>query len=582
MGARAASPDGFVGLLAKRGRFRVAVPLFEPLRAVTVDVRRRADVSLGEMVFVKGGRRGHGRPEVVRSLGRPDVARDVVEALLVERGHGRQFARRVEEDARAAVNDGPGFEPRRDLTAMATFTIDPAEARDFDDAISLEEDGDSLKLYVHIADVAHHVAPGSPTDAEAHRRGNSVYVPGAVEPMLPEVLSSDACSLVPGMPRKVVTVEMRMGAGAVPASVAFYRSLIRSDARLTYEEVERVFKGQERAPERVAVELARARELARRLRANRLSRGALGLETSEPEFEFDAEGHVVRAIDDVQTESHELIEELMILANETVASELERRSRGTLYRVHEQPEPAAVKFLAEQLESLDVPTPPIPEHLTPRTAGEVVGAVGAAVMKHVERTGRGRSALTSLVLRSLKAAYYAPDNVGHAGLASSAYCHFTSPIRRYPDLVVHRALLAAVGADSEPPPTQELGETGSHCSITEREATKVEREADDICLTFLAEHHLAREGRESEFEGEVSGVISAGAFVSFKLEEGAADCEGFLPARKLRGDFFELNDLGTALVGRRTGKTVKLTDPVTVAVDGLEPPRGRIDLVPRS
>src|SRR5439155_19153498 len=138
----------------------------------------------------------------------------------------------------------------------------PAEARDFDDAISLEEDGDSLNLYVHIADVANYVVPGSPADVEAHRRGNSVYVPGAVEPMLPEVLSSDACSLVPGMPRQAVTVEMRMGAGAVPTSVAFYRSLIRSDARLTYEGVERVFKGQERAPERVAAELARARELA--------------------------------------------------------------------------------------------------------------------------------------------------------------------------------------------------------------------------------------------------------------------------------------------------------------------------------
>lgn len=582
MSARAASPEGFVGVLAKRGRFRVAVPIFEPHQPVTVDVRRRADVSLGEMVLVTGGRRGQGRPEVVRSLGRPDVARDVVEALLVERGHYRRFTRRVEEDARGTVDSGPDPDPRRDLTAMATFTIDPAEARDFDDAISLEQDGDSLKLYVHIADVAHHVAPGSPTDAEAYRRGNSVYVPGAVEPMLPEVLSSDACSLVPGMPRKVVTVEMRMGSGAVPASVAFYRSLIRSDARLTYEQVDRVFKGQEHAPEKVAAELARARELARRLRAARLSRGALGLETSEPEFEFDAEGHVVRAIDDVQTESHELIEELMILANEAVASQLERRSRGTLYRVHEQPEPTAIKFLAEQLESLDVPTPPIPEHLTPRAAGELVGAIGATVMEHVERTGRGRSALTSLVLRSLKAAYYAPDNIGHAGLASSAYCHFTSPIRRYPDLVVHRALLAAVGADAEPPPTYELSEIGSHCSITEREATKVERDADDICLTFLAERHRAREGRESEFEGEVSGVISAGAFVSFRLEEGAADCEGFLPARKLRGDFFELNDLATALVGRRTGKTVKLADPVTVAIDGLEPPRGRIDLVPRS
>ena len=580
MDSRAPDPNGFVGVLSKRGRFRVAVPLFEPLRPVTVDLRGRPDVSLGEMVLVRVGRRGRGRPEVVRSLGRPDVARDVLEALMVEWGHKRRFEPRVEEEARSAVEHDSGDEPRRDLTALATFTIDPASARDFDDAISLTRDGESLVLYVHIADVAAHVLPGSTTDEEARRRGNSVYVPGAVEPMLPHALSSDACSLVPNVPRKTVTIEIRMGSGVLPESVAFYRSVIRSDARLTYEEVDRIFSGQGRSPDPVAESLSSARELARRLRDRRLGHGALGLETSEPEFEFDGEGHIIRAIDDVQTESHQLIEEFMILANECVARELERRKRGTLYRVHEQPEPAAIAFLAEQLESLDVATPPIPDRLTPRSAGEAAGAIGAAVTEHVERTGRGRAALTSLVLRSLKQAYYSPENVGHAGLASAAYCHFTSPIRRYPDLVVHRALLAAVGADEEPPAAHDLEETALHCSETEREAARLEREADDVCLAFLVERHLARHGWELEFEGEVSGVIPAGAFISFELEDGAAPCEGFLPARRMRGDYFELNEVETALVGRRTGRTLRLTDAVTVAVDGVDAPRGRIDLVP--
>jgi ribonuclease R len=572
--------DAFVGVLARRGRFAVVEPLFDGGRRVTVDVRRRDDVSLGDMVLVRGDpdRPGRRAPKVVRSLGRPRIARDVVEALLVERGHARTFPPPVEEDAPAAVHrDDP--HSRRDLTELPTFTIDPAEARDFDDAISVETDDAHLRAYVHIADVSAYVAPDSATDVEARRRGNSVYVPGTVEPMLPHALSAEACSLVAGAPRRTVTVELRLAADGRVLTVSFYRSLIRSDARLTYDEVERMFAGKAPALERVSEPLARARALAAALRRRRLERGALGLETSEPQFEFDSEGHVVSAIDAVQTESHNLIEELMLLANEQVALTLQQARRPTLYRVHEQPEPAAIEFLATQLESLDVPTPPLPQHMTPRQAGELVGAIGVKVLEHVERHGRGRPALTSLVLRSLKQAYYSPTNLGHAGLASPSYCHFTSPIRRYPDLVVHRALLAAVGGGDQPPNARELSELGLMCSQSEREAMTVERKADDVCLAFLLERRLTDSGWEAAYEGEVSGLVSGGAFVSFAAASGEAPCDGFLPARMLRGDYFELNELGTALVGRRTGTRLRLTDPVTVKVRSIDPPRGRIDLV---
>jgi ribonuclease R len=557
------------------------VPLFEPSRAITVDIRRRADVALGDIVLVKGGpgARGRGPAEVICALGRPNLARDVVEALLVERGYCRHFDPRVENEAAAAAASDDR-EHRRDLTALATYTIDPASARDFDDALSVEGEGDSQTLYVHIADVAAHVASGSATDAEALRRGNSVYVPGAVSPMLPETLSNDACSLVPRVPRKAVTVELTVGQTGPIATPSFYRSLICSDARFTYEEVEQIFAGRTRPPEQIAAPLARSRALAARLRRSRLARGALGLETSEPKFEFDSDGHVVKAIDEVQSESHGLVEELMIVANESVAATLERGRRPALYRVHEQPEPSAVQFLAAQLESLDVPTPPIPDHLTPQTAGELAGAIGASVMKHVQRTGRGRSPLTSLVLRSLKQAYYSPSNLGHAGLASSSYCHFTSPIRRYPDLVVHRSLLAAFAGGTDAPAAHELDAIAAHCSLTEREAMSVEHEGDDICLAFLAEHRLRERGWKGDFEGEVNGVISAGAFVSFHLDEGTAACEGFMAARRLPGDFFGVNELGTALIGRRTRRALRLGDRVTVRVEGVDPPRGRIELAP--
>jgi ribonuclease R len=253
----------------------------------------------------------------------------------------------------------------------------------------------------------------------------------------------------------------------------------------------------------------------------------------------------------------------------------------TLYRVHEQPEPAAIEFLVEQLESLEIPTPPIPDRITPQSAGELAGAVGAAVGEHLRRGGGGRAALTSLVLRSLKQAYYSPSNLGHAGLASAAYTHFTSPIRRYPDLVVHRALLAAVGAGEHPPPAHALSEIGWHCSQTEREAMRVEREADDICMAFLLEHDLFEHGWDRSFEGEVSGLVPSGAFISFSLGgEPAAACEGFVPARKLPGEYFELNEERTALVGRRTGRRVRLGDPMDVSVHAVDPPRGRVDLTP--
>ena len=348
--------------------------------------------------------------------------------------------------------------PRNDLRALPTFTIDPPTARDFDDAISAERlDGGAVRVWVHIADVAAHVPPGSAVDREAYRRATSVYVPGKVEPMLPEALSNDACSLVPHQDRLAVTVELELD-GATLVRSAFHRSLIRSDARLDYPRVDRIFAGAERAEEPWAAPLEAARAAAAALDAARAARGALAVESVEPEFDFSHEGHVTGLAGSKQTESHRLIEHLMIAANEAVAALLEARKLPALYRVHERPEPARVERLVEQLAALDVPTPPLPEAMTPQQAGDVVGEISRLVDAHVRRTGRGRAALTSLVLRSLKQAHYSARNAGHHGLQSPRYCHFTSPIRRYPDLICHRALLAAIGAGEDPPPANSIDE----------------------------------------------------------------------------------------------------------------------------
>ena len=547
-----------VAVLEKRGRFFTATPFFSRGRRINLDKPPR-EVRTGDLVLVRPTGRGGGHGKVIRRLGRPDTARDVLEALMLDRALRRRFDPAVEREARTAAERPPQGDAgvRRDLTHLPTFTIDPPTARDFDDAISAERlDDGAIRVWVHIADVAAHVPPGSLVDREARRRGTSVYVPGKVEPMLPEALSNQACSLVPGQDRLAVTVELEFE-GATLRRSAFTRSTIRSDARLDYPRVDQIFAGEEEAEAPWAEPLAAAREVADALEAARVERGALAVETVEPEFDFSHEGHVTGLVTSETTESHRLIEHLMIAANEAVATLLETRKVPALYRVHERPEPARVKRLAEQLASLDVPTPPLPDPMSPQQAEDAVAEISRMVDTHVRRTGRGRAALTSLVLRSLKQARYSPVNLGHAGLRSPRYCHFTSPIRRYPDLVCHRALLSAVGGGEDAPEASSLDELADWCSKRERDAMAIERAADDVARCFLLEAELFRRGWHTEWPGEVIGVIGAGAFVAFGEDLGY---EGMLPVRRLRGDWWELNEEETMLVGSQSGMALRLGD----------------------
>ena len=565
-------------MVGRRGRFLVAEPLFE---------RGAEQVGIGGGVRVRGSElvvveRYGARASVVAEIGDPGSARDVAAALIWERTAERGFALEIEDDAADAIAAAETIEPaRRDLTALDTFTVDPASARDFDDAISASPDGDGIRIWVHIADVAAHVRPGTAVDLEAAERANSIYVPGTVEPMLPLALSADACSLAPGVERLAVTVEILLGADGKPRSASFYRSRIRSDERLSYEQLDDFFAGRERPPELIAEPLALARRAAAGLRE--LRRGsALEISTEEPEFEFDSEGGVVAAHAVAQTEAHGLIEQLMICANERVAEHCERRGVPTIYRIHESPDPARVADLVAKLAALDVPTPPLPKEIAsilPSQAAEIVAEASRLVAREAERRGHGRAAYTSLVLRSLKPALYADRNLGHAGLGSPAYAHFTSPIRRYPDLIAHRALLSTLGAAEAEPERAEVREAAAHCSERERDAMRIERDADQLCAAFLLERELFEAGPKHAFEGEVSGVIAPGAFVRFGGELGDV-YEGFLPARRLRGERFDLNETETAIVGGRSGKAIRLGDPVSVRVDGIEAARGRVDLVP--
>jgi ribonuclease R len=578
---RAAPRTTVVAVLDKRGRFLIGELFFGRGPQLIVERDRRAGP--GDLVLLRTAGRGgtgparpRGHAKIERRIGRPDVAGDVLEALMLDRGLRRRFDPAVERAARtAAEGDGMVDVPRRDLRELVTFTIDPATAKDFDDAISAERRGDGAwRIWIHIADVSAYVRPGSLVDKEAYRRGTSVYVPGRVEPMLPEALSNGACSLRPGEDRNAVTVELDLR-GTKVERTAFYRSTIRSNARLDYDQVDRIFAGAERAEAPWAEPVAAAREASGALHAERERGGALAIESAEPDFAFDSEGHVTAAHRVQATEAHRLIEHLMILANEQVARILADQRVPTLYRVHERPEGEAAKRLVAQLASLGVATPPAPEHLTPQQAAETIAECSQLVEQHVRRTGQGGIGLSGLVLRSLKQARYDPANLGHAGLGLTHYCHFTSPIRRYPDLVCHRALLSAVGGGEEAPPTTRLPGAGDWCSARERDAMSIERAADDVAHGFLLERELFEGGWEQEFDGEVTGVIGAGAFVAFGDSH-----EGMLPVRKLRGEWWELNEEGTILHGTRSGAAIRIGDRLRVQVERVDTARGRVDLLP--
>jgi ribonuclease R len=247
--------------------------------------------------------------------------------------------------------------------------------------------------------------------------------------------------------------------------------------------------------------------------------------------------------------------------------------------VHERPDPEAVDRLLGQLASLDVPTPPAPERMTQADAAEIVAQASALVDAHVRRTGHGRVGLTYLVLRALQQAHYTPQNLGHAGLGLTHYCHFTSPIRRYPDLVCHRALLAAVGAGEDPPPAHALEEAGIWSSARERAAMVIERDSDRVAQCFLLERELFEEGYEQRFEGEVTGLVGGGAFVRFGDPGETATHEGFLPVRRIPGGWWELNEARTILLSDEGG-AIRIGAPVAVRVERVDAPRGRVDLLP--
>jgi ribonuclease R len=528
--------------LVRRGKYSVADPLFvEERRPVLVGRKLRRGAEAGDIVLVRVREKGRSlRGEVTKVLGSADDPRNVYEALFATVETSREFSNKVEEAAAASVRRD--LSEREDLRDLSSVTIDGADAKDFDDAISIErvDGGDGgYRLWVHIADVTYYVRPGSPLDREARRRGNSVYLPGTVAPMLPRQLSEDVCSLGPGEEKATVTVEMEVASSGEVKSSRTYRSLTLSDARLTYDGVDAFLRGE---GEIAQGELVRAaHELSRKLKTRAAVRGKLELGGREPEYEVDERGVPVGVQARRSTPARELIEELMVLANEEVAKMLRGRPGG-VYRVHERPDAEDMEILGRRLAAVGVQIEPTPENL---------GLISQKTKS---------DAVNYLILRSIPRAFYSPASLGHYGLALENYTHFTSPIRRYSDVLVHRALLS-----DEPP--EDLVAVAGHISDREWRSTVCERTADEYTLMWLMRDRVGE-----NLEGTVVSTAVFGLFV--ELETGAT---GLVHVSKLPG-WWELEPNGVVLSNDAIGSSYRVGDRVLVELVDVLPLMQRAEL----
>ncbi|ABI55934.1 ribonuclease R [Alkalilimnicola ehrlichii MLHE-1] len=454
---------------------------------------------------------------------------------------------------------------RVDLRNTPLVTIDGADARDFDDAVYCEPTPSGWKLTVAIADVSHYVRPGAALDDEARNRATSVYFPRNVVPMLPEVLSNGLCSLNPKVDRLCMACEMLIDRNGEIKRSRFLRGVMRSHARFTYEQVWGLLQGDD--PEGAAEHaellphLHHLYELYGALRQARERRGAIDFESSEADIEFDDQGRIVNIAPTRRNDIHKLIEECMIAANVCAARFLERQRIGGLYRVHDTPPEDRLLSLREFLNGIGLP---LGGGDKPRAADY------AEVMRKVQDRP-DRHLIETVMLRSMQAADYRPDNSGHFGLSLDAYAHFTSPIRRYPDLMVHRAIghILDGGKGSDYPVRHdELVALGEHCSTCERRADDATR---DALLTLKCEYMQQHLG--DEFNGVISGVTSFGLFI--ELEDLFVD--GLVHVTQLESDFFHFDPASHRLVGERTGKAYQLTDRVRVKIARVDKDERKID-----
>ncbi len=493
------------------------------------------------------------RAEIQQVLGAGWDIRVQLKALTETHGLSREFPEEAERQAEAfpaqvLPEEIPGRADARDITL---FTIDGDDAKDFDDAVSLErtEDG-AWELGVHIADVSHYVREHTPIDREARHRGTSVYLPGMVLPMLPEALSNNLCSLMPDVDRLALSLFMTVRGGEVE-DVQLKKSVIHSRARLTYNQVNRLFDGEENnIPEALHGTLHDMLSLSRMLREKRHARGSIDFDMAEPEFTLDESGMPLDVRARVRGEAERLIEDFMLLANETVAKMAREKRLPVLYRIHETPDPERLHSLELFMANMNKPCrlgidpPPV---MIQQLLESTADTPEADIIKH-------------MTLRSLKRACYSESPEGHYGLAAKDYCHFTSPIRRYPDLIVHRqlSLMLTGHMDDARSRQKAMPELAAQTSACEFAATAAERDADDLIKAHYMKTHIGE-----EFEGVVSGVTGWGCYVTLENT-----VEGLVHVRSM-DDYYEFDEERQILRAETSRRTVRLGDKVRVRVEAV-------------
>ena len=540
---------------------RITVP-------VTIPTKELGGAADGDVVVAKltkyPGKTTDAVASVVRVLGPASDPRVETEAVIHAYNLPTEFPPEVLAAARRIPAAVPpdAFSRRLDLRGQPLVTIDGENARDFDDAVMVEPLGASFLLTVAVADVAAYVPPGGPIDVEARARGCSVYFPDRVVPMLPEELSNNICSLKPGEDRLVKTVRMEFDARGRLLAAAFHDALIRSADRLTYTQVKQVLVDKDpvvrqRLQPLVLEMLERAETLARLLIQRRRQRGAIDFDLPEAEIVVDLRGKPTDIVRAERTIAHQMIEEFMLAANEAVAREILRRRLSALHRVHETPAPDAIRDVARFLEGFG---------LRLRIEdGKVTPAAVQAVLD--EAAGRPEARLIhNVLLRAMKPARYAAEPIGHFGLATESYVHFTSPIRRYPDLVVHRILDVALRSHGKIP--TDLPAVAEEASRRERVALEAERD-----IVQLKKVQFMQDKVGQPFDGFVSGVTSFGFFVELK----ELFVEGLVHVSSLGDDFYELVEHQHLLRGRKTRRTFRLGDAVRVEVAEVSVERRQID-----
>ncbi|MEL7031514.1 MAG: ribonuclease R [Pseudomonadota bacterium] len=503
--------------------------------------------------------RGYGpvRARIEQILGRQEDPRAASLLAIAAHDIPTEFPEAVIAQAQAAQ---PAKVARTDLRETPLITIDPADARDHDDAVFAEATDDGFRVIVAIADVAAFVTPDSILDREAIKRGNSTYFPDRVVPMLPFELSADACSLKEGKDRQCMAVEILFDTAGTKRSHKFLRAVMRSAGALSYEEAQQAIDGDptERAAGLLDSVLKPLWAAYSALLKAREKRGPLELDLPERKVEIATDGTVSGVRTKERFDAHKLIEELMIQANVCAAEELEKRKTPLLYRVHDAPSDAKIAALSEFLKTLDIKWP-LGERTQTHRFNRLLGDF---------EDSDNAEAISEIVLRTQSQAIYSAENIGHFGLNLKKYAHFTSPIRRYSDLIVHRALISALkfGPDGlTEKQAAQLDETAEHLVRTERRSMAAEREATDRYLAhFLADRIGA------EFEGRITGVTASGLFI--RLEETGAD--GFCPASRISQEYWGYNEAAQALIGDASGQRYELGQPVTVRLNEVTPLEG--------